>query len=348
MPRWKPVQQGSGNRDVVRASMLDGVSTIIRKYGGDPDEIFAIFFKDDISHKNPDDLISCSAYLRLLEHCSSSLKCPFFGLEVSKLQAISVFGTLAILIHAATTVREALEYLVKFQTFHAPSASITLEDTGNGYIEFTTISRLPGLSHKRQAIEQGHGLIVKIITELLGAPFRPAYLRIAAAKPGNDLAPIREHFGCDLYYDQEISAIAIPADVMKHTLSTQNDFIAGLVNEHMEKIGIVDHLPVEEKVDKLIISMLPLGRCTLDMCAWQLGSSPRTLQMKLAERGLEFSTLLARRRALLAADYLRDTRMPISEIASALGYADQSSFTRAFASWTGGSPAAFRRGSAAA
>jgi AraC-like DNA-binding protein len=70
--------------------------------------------------------------------------------------------------------------------------------------------------------------------------------------------------------------------------------------------------------------------------------SERSLQRRLAEAGTRYGEILRDTRHQLACSYLRDPRVSIGEIAWLLGFADQSSFTRAFRRWEGRSPTAYR------
>lgn len=56
-----------------------------------------------------------------------------------------------------------------------------------------------------------------------------------------------------------------------------------------------------------------------------------------------YEQLLEQSRQRLATRMLQETDMPVSEIASMLGYAAQGNFTRAFAHWFGRSPSAWRK-----
>ncbi|MBP7610253.1 MAG: helix-turn-helix transcriptional regulator, partial [Steroidobacteraceae bacterium] len=58
--------------------------------------------------------------------------------------------------------------------------------------------------------------------------------------------------------------------------------------------------------------------------------------------GTTFLELREAARYDTACHLLRNTRMPVSEIASTLGYAECSSFTRAFGRWAGAGPAEWR------
>ena len=70
--------------------------------------------------------------------------------------------------------------------------------------------------------------------------------------------------------------------------------------------------------------------------------SPRTLQRKLKGNGLTFSALLTQERTRLAMDMLRDRSLSLAEISTALGYSEQSSFTRAFSRTMGIAPGAWQ------
>ena len=67
------------------------------------------------------------------------------------------------------------------------------------------------------------------------------------------------------------------------------------------------------------------------------------LQQKLAQQGTSFQDLLNTVRQSLALAYMEQSRVSITEMSFMLGFADTSSFTRAFRRWTGKSPSDFRR-----
>ena len=67
----------------------------------------------------------------------------------------------------------------------------------------------------------------------------------------------------------------------------------------------------------------------------------RTL-VDLQDGGHSYSEILDRQRLQRAKELLRHSRQSIAEIADALGYAERTSFGRAFKRWSGQTPQAFR------
>jgi AraC-like DNA-binding protein len=59
----------------------------------------------------------------------------------------------------------------------------------------------------------------------------------------------------------------------------------------------------------------------------------RTLQRRLKVDGLTYAELLDECRAKMAREYLATSKMPMSNLAYILGYADQSAFNHAFRRW---------------
>jgi AraC-like DNA-binding protein len=59
---------------------------------------------------------------------------------------------------------------------------------------------------------------------------------------------------------------------------------------------------------------------------------------------LKFNDLLNQARYGYARQKLRNTQLPVAEIAKSLGYSDPAHFTRAFRRWSGLSPTDFRKG----
>jgi AraC-like DNA-binding protein len=77
--------------------------------------------------------------------------------------------------------------------------------------------------------------------------------------------------------------------------------------------------------------------------ASEMAMSPSALQQKLAERNSSFQDLLNQVRQTLALAYMEQARVSITEMSFLLGFADTSSFTRAFRRLTGKSPRDYRR-----
>ena len=77
--------------------------------------------------------------------------------------------------------------------------------------------------------------------------------------------------------------------------------------------------------------------------AERLHVSTRTLHRQLKEEGASLQALKDEVRKSRAVDLLRRTRQPIKQVAEAAGFASEKSFIRAFRTWTGHSPAQFRR-----
>jgi AraC-like DNA-binding protein len=71
--------------------------------------------------------------------------------------------------------------------------------------------------------------------------------------------------------------------------------------------------------------------------------SVRTLTRLLAAEGTTYRELLETLRRDLAGRYLAGDALSVSEISFLLGFAELSSFHRAFKRWTGRTPAEFRQ-----
>jgi AraC-like DNA-binding protein len=96
---------------------------------------------------------------------------------------------------------------------------------------------------------------------------------------------------------------------------------------------------VENELQKL----LPHGKANRQTVARALGMSERTLSRRLAEETTTYEELVDQLRRSLALQYIRAPSISVSQIAWLLGYEGSTSFSHAFARWTGRSPSAVRK-----
>ena len=95
-------------------------------------------------------------------------------------------------------------------------------------------------------------------------------------------------------------------------------------------------------VRELVIDRLAKGTVHLDAIAAELSMSRKTLERRLAARGITFSTLLDEIRSGLAKRYLGDTDLRLDQIAYLTGYSEAAALVRAFKRWTDTTPMQFR------
>ncbi|MGD8481580.1 MAG: helix-turn-helix domain-containing protein [Gammaproteobacteria bacterium] len=84
------------------------------------------------------------------------------------------------------------------------------------------------------------------------------------------------------------------------------------------------------------------GTPSIDTVAAIFGLSRRTLQRKLKEENSTYARVLSQARFERAKGELADLDRPLTDIALRVGYSEQSAFNRAFRSWTGIAPGAYR------
>jgi len=87
---------------------------------------------------------------------------------------------------------------------------------------------------------------------------------------------------------------------------------------------------VVQDVRRSVYLLLPMGRASIEQVASGLGVNARTLQRRLDDAGVSFSTILNDVRRELAQRYIENTTYSMGRVAAMLGYANLSSFTRWF------------------
>ncbi len=183
---------------------------------------------------------------------------------------------------------------------------------------------------------------VKLCRMNCGESFSPARVYFQQCAPSN-IQIYNEYFRCELVFDSESTTLVIPTAIADDPLPGSNAEIA----HHLDRM-IVDYLAQRDKLDitgrvrKEIVKELPSGDISMEVVASALGVSTRTLMRKLKDEGESFKKLLVNTRRQLSERYVEDKSLSVTEISFLLGFAETSSFSRAYKSWTGVSPSEHR------
>jgi AraC-like DNA-binding protein len=153
----------------------------------------------------------------------------------------------------------------------------------------------------------------------------------------------RDYFRCPIPLDRPVTTIAFGVtDAAGPFLSHNPDLLRALV-PYLDK-----HTPSHPddalaSVRRAIADRLRGQRSTVGAVGRDLAMSGRALQRLLHGQGTTFRRLLDEVRNQHACGYLADTGFSDGEVAFLLGFADPTSFHRAFRGWNGVSPSEYRR-----
>lgn len=173
----------------------------------------------------------------------------------------------------------------------------------------------------------------------------------------------RIHFDCDFSSDGESKLMSLAPNSKWAFQSKYNQITLPQVRQvfKKEKLKVVYSLAQNRHLNKSseafvsagVVSnfaakvrehiMKSPGQSSIERSAEILNMSSRYLRQQLSEEGTSFRKISNEIRLSYADLYLRDTPMPLNDIANKLGFGDQASFTRAYRSWTGNTPGEIRR-----
>ncbi len=136
--------------------------------------------------------------------------------------------------------------------------------------------------------------------------------------------------------------LVFPAALLKKRLPNAAPELQERILQEVRKLDREWALDFATKVRRVVRAGLIAGQHSVDQTAALFAMQRRTLCRRLQAEGTTYRDLVAEIRYEVGRQLLCDTRLPIHEIASAIGYADPSVFTRAFKRWSGITPAAWR------
>jgi AraC-like DNA-binding protein len=173
----------------------------------------------------------------------------------------------------------------------------------------------------------------------------PVAVHLSLPAP-DDPASFERHFGRSIGYEAGRDALEVADVDLSRPNRLGDDSISRFFDAHLD--DAIAELPdggaLLRRVKSEISKVLSEGPPTVAETARRLAMSRRTLQRKLAEEGVGYRDLVAEVQHSLAKKLLRSSDCMLAEVAFLTGFADQSSFGRAFKRREGRTPGSFRRG----
>lgn len=262
---------------------------------------------------------------------------PAFGLETPRFMAQTTFHALGYAVLASVTLRDAFERMIRYRRLIGDVLRLELVDAGDRYRFVIDVSANPEVPF--QAVDAIAATWVRQARLLHGArPCTPLAVTFARPAPA-DLEPYARTLRAPVHFAAAWNALEYARADVEDPLPAGNAELARGNDEVLVRhLARLEESRVSSRVERALLDTLPDGPPSKTELARGLGMSARNLQRHLATEGTSFKELLNAARVSLARDYVREGRLTVTEIAFVLGFADTSTFSRAFKRWTGLSP----------
>lgn len=281
--------------------------------------------------------VSVADYLAVVRFANSLLK-PGWGVDLGRQFRPATYGILGLLPLHCENLLEALGMVLRFESL-VHDLGVSETTLGGDQVVF----RWHPLFSDQDCIQSVSESVVAGMQQfsswLLGRMIKVDYLSLPGA--------------CDHRW---LGSIGIQPVVMAGTLEMHipvaelNQPIAQADQELKGALLTSAELMLKKRKPEWIKTLLewfdrqlPLGECSLEQAADLLDLSPRSLQRRLSKQGLSYQQLLSNFRHDKAVRLLGHSDLSVLDIASRLGFHEQSSFSSAFRNWQGCSPTDYLR-----
>ncbi len=289
--------------------------------------------------EDTDARIPVRAYEAVWSELASRVDDPSFGLKIGARRTESSLGIVGYLAMSSSRLGEALQRIARLYKL--------INEAGELKVEYSTTTVSISRIYERRALAEREDAFLASVLGLAQRWTRRRILPLEvhlAERLTADLSVHEEFFRCSIHPGRQTSRIIFAKEHLDRPLIRADAQLA----RYLERIAEheIRQLRYEsELVEQLVEFLSGAGEDSdrsLDAAARSLGTSRRTLQRRLEQNGLVYRDIVDTARHKLALEILQ-SNISVRDAASALGYADVSSFRRAVRRWTGMSPSAYQR-----
>lgn len=238
----------------------------------------------------------------------------------------------------SANLMQAVQRLAKYKQLVAPM-SLDIEVAANGELRLSPCWLLAG-GPVPQSLEVAEiAFLIHLARLATREKINAIRVTLTAQPAAANVRRYEDFFGTKVKVDATPSITFSAADALRPFLTRNEGMWRAFepdLRRRLSEIGVM--ATTAERVQALLLELLPSNAASVDSVANRLGISKRTLQRRLDDEGENFRALVNATRGRLARHYLTNTTLPNGEISFLLGFKDPNSFYRAFQEWTGQTP----------
>jgi AraC-like DNA-binding protein len=328
-------------RPCIRTATLNGYVGLAKSVGLDPERLMGRVGLTLADLATPDKWVAAADAARLLEASAKRSATEDFGLRLAELRRLSTLGPLSVVLKEEPNLRSALQLLVRYQRSYNEALRMSLSEA-NDLATVQLWYEFGEPAPTRQALELAVAALYGIIRAFLGQAWRPVSVCFSHRPPA-DLTPHRRTFGPNLQFAHNFTGVIMYATDLDAGNQMADPLLRPYAQQLLKSIIPTQATTTTDSVRELVRFLLPLGRCSMEQVARNLGVEPRTLHRRLAQDDQSFMAIVHEARAGIAERYLTNERYTLTEVSQLLGFSAPSAFTRWFREQFNTSPSQWRR-----
>lgn len=328
------------NRRYIRALSLTGLKEVADRFGGDLPAALRHAGLDPALLRHGDAPMDFERFCALLEHCAESWGPPDLAFRVAQYQHLEVLGPVALVTRMERNLRDAILSILRNLTIYTDVLVAALEerDGAGAVILSAPAQRTP----TRQYMFLALAVTRNVLNGAAGRPLRLIEARFREPALGAERTA-GAWFACPVRFGAERDALYFDGALLDLPLERSDTAYHALIRRYLHSEREALGGRVADIARREVARQMELGLCSLESVAHALKMEPRSLQRRMKAEGSSFRELVDDWRRDRAMSLVTQTRLPLSDVADALGYAHQAVFTRAFSRWYGQAPLACRR-----
>jgi AraC-like DNA-binding protein len=279
------------------------------------------------------------AFARAWEAAVDATGDELLPLAVGGALPLASYDVLGFACQTAATARDAIERFCRFNRLFTNAGALELVVPAAGPAELHWRAAAP-LGRRYRLVDESVVAGARSHSrELLGPDVRPSRVWFRHPPP-EDPRPLREFFGAPVEFGAASSGLAFARPLLdarpRGADAAMAEYFGRVAEAGLARRQADDSLGA--RVAEVLGRELSSGEPSAFLIARRLAMSERTLRRRLAEEGTSLRALLERVRRDRAAALLRDAGLSVGETAFLLGFAEVSSFSRAYRRWFGVPP----------
>lgn len=284
-------------------------------------------------------------YVQLLDAGERLLADPCFGLHVGENMRLGTYNVYGLILLACRSFGDAMAQTMRYESLaHDLGRSrLVREGAESIYVWESAVPEWNGCRHLPESVFAGIVSFVRWVAQRPVPLIEVAFQHEAPVAIRHECARI---FGAPVRFGAPANRARFPTALLDWPIPHAETAWLPVLTRRADELLAQRAQKTPALVAQLrqaIACNLAVNSARLDTVAAELGMTARTLQRRLEALSTNYRDELDATRALMAERFLRDSALPLAEIALRLGFGEQSAFTHAFRKWTGQSPLAYRQ-----